>query len=892
VALSPGQTLANGQYRILRLLGRGGYGFVYHAQDLLLHEDVALKELIPALVGDEAMLKRFLAEARATIRLTHKRIVRTHNVFNEGGNYYIAMEYMAGGSLEEQLCAGGPPGVEGAVRIAVDVCEGLSAAHDEGVVHCDLKPGNILFAADGSVKVADFGIAHLSGQAFSRTWQTSETFVAGTLPYMSPEQTDGVRDDVRVDLYALGAVLYRLLAGRAYLDFDERSTPHAQADNVYRIHSQAPPPPSQYNRRVPAWLDGVVLKALAKLPEERYGSADELRAALLAREGSSIPIGARTERVAVRPGARVCLAGARRRGWQWAAAGSGALLLLAAALAILLGGKGGRTEGGTATAVDTAGMVSTSAPSTAPAPTAAPTAAPSDKPATSPPPTPSGTPKPSSPPAPTPGSPQADLVMAFNPGPGADTKYGDPRALLGAPDLVENPCCQGMVRLGRGGSVLLAFGDNTIVDGEGADFQVYGESAGDDSLLVEVSADGQTWEAYPKVKESPDPLDLGDVGLGRALFVRLTDLESGTSTGAELDAVIALHSGPGPAALPDLPDAVARKDVTLYEGESSRMKTVGQARAGDALTVLGPGTAAGWAKVRRADGTGGWCTVSDLGLNVTLRDRLQVAGPATPAPPGPQAGDTRLRSKDGMVMVYVPAGEFAMGSPSGQGDDDEHPQHTVTLDAFWIDRTEVTNEQFRAFVNAAGHPAPTTCTWGDPTFDDPAKAKHPVVCVGWDDAVAYCRWVGARLPTEAEWEKAARGTDGRVYPWGDSLDGSKVNFCDRNCQYLHKDADANDGYAQTAPVGSYRDGASPYGVLDMAGSVWEWVGDWYDAGYYARSPARNPQGPTSGSYRVLRGGSWYAIPLYLRSADRPATDSGGRLSRGGFRCNLSSTSSP
>lgn len=163
---------------------------------------MAVKELIPALVGDEAMLKRFLAEARAT------------NVFQEGGNYYIVMECMAGGSLEDRLRERGALPVDEAVRVAAEVCQGLQVAHRQGVVHCDLRPANILFAADGSAKVADFGIAHVSEEMLTRTWLTPAGFVAGTLPYMSPEQADGVRDDPRVDVYAVGAVLYRMLTGQ------------------------------------------------------------------------------------------------------------------------------------------------------------------------------------------------------------------------------------------------------------------------------------------------------------------------------------------------------------------------------------------------------------------------------------------------------------------------------------------------------------------------------------------------------------------------------------------------------------------------------------------------------------------------------------------------------
>jgi formylglycine-generating enzyme required for sulfatase activity len=204
--------------------------------------------------------------------------------------------------------------------------------------------------------------------------------------------------------------------------------------------------------------------------------------------------------------------------------------------------------------------------------------------------------------------------------------------------------------------------------------------------------------------------------------------------------------------------------------------------------------------------------------------------------------------------VYIPAGEFIMGS--GNGDSDEQPVRRVYLDAYWMYETEVTNAQYAEFVG------------GNTTL-----VEHPVKNVTWHDAVAYCAWAGGRLPTEAEWEKAARGTDGRTYPWGDSWNASNANS-----------SHAADGYDQTAPVGSFPGGASPYGLLDMAGNVWEWVGDWYASGYYANAPDNNPSGPNSGEYRVLRGGSWFNIGhTNLRAANRRASSS----SAGdyfGFRC--------
>jgi len=262
--------------------------------------------------------------------------------------------------------------------------------------------------------------------------------------------------------------------------------------------------------------------------------------------------------------------------------------------------------------------------------------------------------------------------------------------------------------------------------------------------------------------------------------------------------------------------------------------------------------------------------------------------PPTPTKPQPTAvpGREQVWEKDGSVMVHVPAGEFLMGSKEDDPDAyaDEHPQHTVYVSEFWIDKAEVTNAQYRNCVEAGACRAPTTCDWGEPTYSDSSKTDHPVVCVSWQDAKAYCEWAGKQLPTEAEWEKAARGTDGRKYPWGDDFDGSKVNFCDVNCEYNHRDSGADDGYQRTAPVESYPEGASPYGALDMAGNVWEWCQDWYSANYYASSPQHDPQGPGSGSSRVVRGGSWSRLERLVRAADRDGDVPVSRYYVLGFRC--------
>ena len=276
--LQPGTTLDN-KYRIEEAIGRGGFGFVYRARERLTGEIVALKELVPSFVGNPEMVQRFIQEARATLRLTHPHIARTHTVFEDRGTYYLAMEYLSGGSLADRLKAGPLP-LEEVVRIGSDLCQALAYAHSRGVVHCDIKPANVLFDEADVVRLADFGIAHVSADTMTRQFFTATGMGMGTVQYMAPEQLAGVRDDPRVDIYAMGVLLYRMAAGCPYLDFATETTPVAQAENISLIRRQVPRPLEQVNPRVPEALSRPIERALRKAPEERFGSAEELRAAL------------------------------------------------------------------------------------------------------------------------------------------------------------------------------------------------------------------------------------------------------------------------------------------------------------------------------------------------------------------------------------------------------------------------------------------------------------------------------------------------------------------------------------------------------------------------------------------------------------------------------------
>jgi formylglycine-generating enzyme required for sulfatase activity len=252
---------------------------------------------------------------------------------------------------------------------------------------------------------------------------------------------------------------------------------------------------------------------------------------------------------------------------------------------------------------------------------------------------------------------------------------------------------------------------------------------------------------------------------------------------------------------------------------------------------------------------------------------------ATPPPINDGYGD----------FVYVAAGPFRMGDNFGDGEARERPVHVVDLDAFYIGKYEVTNAQWKRFRDDPGYDDPKYWPGGRPMPKDqipywtdaknhggatPDTDNYPVLGVNWDGATAYCNWLSAktgktyRLPTEAEWEKAARGTDQRRYPWGNNIDHSYANFV--GAQSF--DTGQLVGYYDGGKHGDLQthNGASPYGAYDMAGNIMEWCQDWYSRDYYSVSPRKNPKGPDTGAYRVMRGGTFFESPFELRSYARTA----------------------
>jgi len=298
--------------------------------------------------------------------------------------------------------------------------------------------------------------------------------------------------------------------------------------------------------------------------------------------------------------------------------------------------------------------------------------------------------------------------------------------------------------------------------------------------------------------------------------------------------------------------------------------------------------------------------VGKLTPEVTDPIKINTEIPAQTLPSLLDIGSTRVSQKDGMKMVYIPEGDFLMGSIEGVGNPNEHPQNTQKIKAFWIDQTEVTNAMFTLFIVDTNYKTDAEISGRSYSYTDdkwqPVKGadwahpfgpatnisgfeNFPVAHVSWKDALAYCQWAGRTLPTEAQWEKVARGTKGSVYPWGNAAPSDDlVNFADSSSHFSTSNPNIMMVYEFSSPVGSFPSGASVYGALDMAGNLWEWVSSLAQGYPYNATDGREDPNPIS--KRLMRGGSWFDTPESLRTADRYEFDQTYTGLNTGFRCAL------
>jgi serine/threonine protein kinase/formylglycine-generating enzyme required for sulfatase activity len=824
-----GHTL--GHYQLLERLGRGGMATVYKAYQPGLDRYVAVKILPTYMARDSDFSARFRREARAIARLNHPNILPVYDFGQDKGLNYIVMRYVEAGTLKELL--GQPLDLRTTLDIISQVGGALDYAHQEGVIHRDVKPSNVLMDRGEWALLGDFGLARMM-EASVRL--TGTGVGVGTPTYMSPEQGQGTTVDARSDVYSLGIMLFEMLTGRVPY---QAETPMA----VVIKHLTAPLPlPRDANPSIPEAAERVIFKALAKDPADRYQTAGELVEALRwvveeaemplaalaplapidelpAEEVSPTPVEepaaempppeAAAEREAerttslVEPSAEPVAVPFWRRvpWWAWVL------------IVILLGG-------GAAT-VAVFWPRPAAMPADTPVAVVASTPMPTSTETTQPTPTEITEPTPT---ATAQATPTATAPSDVAP--------------------VESDMLPMRIRVSTTSDWTSVTFVSAVLRSDLFDVIVLSEDDVVESETVEL--EGTTTRAEMK---------------GRTIHLqqRLDSAEGGETVSIVQDVTL---------------EGVTKDRVLQFIVEKGCLGTT--AVEFSSLATGAP------ILVERFE----MDECPELGVSFGIDVDALLADTLTRS----MEIVTRSWEQDGSTLVYVAEGPFWMGATEDDpGGDDARPQHEVYLDAFWIDRTEVTNAQYGRCVSAGAcdPPALLGSLTREDYYDNAEYGDYPVLHVTWRQAAGYCRWAGKRLPTEAEWEKAARGTDKRLYPWGDEFDGTRLSFCDANCGADYRDADWDDGYDDTAPVGSYPAGASPYGALDMAGNVREWVADWADTGYYARSPQRNPTGPESGESRVDRGGAASdgkgAALVTYRGYDDPSVAYGDI----GFRCALS-----
>ena len=854
-----------GRYKILKSIGEGGMATVYLSEDTNLERQVALKVIRAERVTPEQLpriMERFKREARALAMLSDDPgIVTVYDYGEFEGTPYLVMAYMPGGTLKDRL--GQPMAYREAARLLLPVAEALSLAHEHGIVHRDVKPSNLLVDRKGNLALADFGIAkamEMDGQTLTGTGMG-----IGTPEYMAPEQWKGDASP-QTDIYALGVVLYEMVTGKKPYS---AGTP---SEVFLKQMTQPPERPRDLVPGLPASMEYLLDKAMDKDPESRFASMVDFQAALagvlrgepahdetpvvLAQPKQRDPEATHDE-LATPPEGFVLGQGKHkmqpaktkmdgtvgllksRKLW---ALGMGAMAVLGLVWGIAVGVNGEGLLHGLA--------IATIIPTQTPAPIPMPTLGVES----------------------TMISEKDGMALVYVPAGifimGSD-KYSDEQPVHEVyldgywidkyevtnaqyKECVIDGACE------EPGNVQFfekaAYVDHPVVYVDWNDAKDYCAWAGRRLLSEaewEKAARGADRWTYPWGEERPS-----------------NNLLNYDYNGGDTMPVGRYADGASPYGALDMAGNVWEWTGSLYDdypwdSEDGRQDL----NASGSRVLRGGSWGSSGGYVRSADRDwyapsysdeylGFRCASSETEINeqetTLIEDSVSELS----------IGSTNVSDKDGMEQVYVPAGEFSMGS--NDGDSDELPVHEVVLDGYWIDKYEVTKAQYAVFLNEMGNRSEGGLTWLDAEDDaqifkmdgiwqaEAVSRKQPVVEVTWYGAAAYCEWAGRRLPSEAEWEKAARGRDGRTYPWGENI----------SCEYAQY-TDCDD---KPFAVGSLQMGVSPYGALDMAGNVWEWTGSQYED--YPFEPDDGREELNSFSSRVLRGGSWASSGMNVRSANR------------------------
>ena len=807
-----------GKCRILSKLGQGGMGVVYKGRHTTLDIDVAVKVLSAHLVDQPGMAERFMHEARLTARLNHPEIIRVLDCDREEGRYYLIMEYVDGRSLQDMLDAEGTVQLDRALEIAEAVARALGAALDEvGIIHRDIKPDNIMITSKGGVKVADLGLAKIVGDASSG--MTGTGVGMGTPQYMSPEQFEDARSvDHRADIFSLGVTLYHMLTGR-------RPFAGETLQEILRKVLLSDPPPLPPS--VPPAVQQLIARMLAKNAEQRFQTYGELLAAIdLAKRSTSTALTiADTGAQATPPPVQLGPSLTPPSALPTIAAETSETLAQARPRRVPVAAIAGGAAAVLALVV-VGVLLMTRGNKPAPA---------------------------SQPVQPDPLEAEAKDFYNRQKIAGESGRYEDVQRAIQQIGEKYNATAAGLDirRLGE-----IAAGGIAEQKRE-AEEAARREKALADALAQAEQAE-KTKNFAEAIRQLEQALTLKD---DDALRQRLTALNRHRQAADQLaEAEKNFAAGRWSSARARYLDAL-KDPAGLNEAEiRARLELVEQKiETENVLAKIGQAVA----RKRWKDAWDGIASARRAGIDDPRLAPLAQTVIKQRAPPKKRTGPL------GVELVLVSGDSFQMGSSAGF--DDERPVHTVTISSFYIGTFEVTQAQFEASrrglrklpgqISADGH--------------------RPAVSVSWRDAVEFCRRLATndsddavvyRLPTEAEWEFAARGPERRVYPWGDQPPTPKhANL-----------AGQADNFDKLAPVGSFPQGATPTGIHDMIGNAAEWCTDWYAP--YAANSQIDPFGPSIGTERVLRGSSFaYKAKIWSRAGMRVTSAPTDREPDFGFR---------